>query len=68
MKYCYTCSTHKDESDFHISRAKYDGLQTRCKACKKKYNHNYAVARYAAKVQRERDLLHSTLNQIQGAP
>lgn len=33
-KYCPTCATWKPHSDFHLNKARYDGLHARCKLCR----------------------------------
>lgn len=38
MKYCGSCSTVKEFSDFNKSKTMLDGLQYKCKSCVKEYN------------------------------
>jgi len=38
MKYCNTCKTEKDASEYHIRKASKDGLSSKCKACAKAYD------------------------------
>jgi transposase-like protein len=45
VKYCPVCATYKDEVEFHTRTASGDGLQSRCKSCKREYNQEYHAAR-----------------------
>jgi hypothetical protein len=38
MKHCNTCTTEKDNLDFHKRAASIDGLAARCKCCQKVYD------------------------------
>lgn len=38
MKYCGTCKTEKDESEFGKRKASSDGLSSKCKQCQKEYD------------------------------
>ena len=37
QKFCFTCNTLKDMSEFNAQRSKKDGLQSKCKSCLKEY-------------------------------
>lgn len=39
MKYCPSCDTTKEDSDYHRYAKTKDGLQPHCKACKKAHQH-----------------------------
>jgi len=56
QKYCATCDTVKDSTEFHVSKAKSDGLASQCKACKAEYDRSRTTVvarRYAANVRRD---------------
>jgi hypothetical protein len=36
MKFCSSCSTEKENSEFNINKSRKDGLQTYCKICSRK--------------------------------
>lgn len=38
MKHCYKCGRVLPKSDFHKDRTRYDGVHSKCKECKSKYN------------------------------
>ena len=38
MKYCNTCKTVKDSSEYHIRKASKDGLSAKCKSCSRAYD------------------------------
>jgi hypothetical protein len=38
MKYCNTCKTEKEFSEYHIRKASKDGLSAKCKHCAKEYD------------------------------
>ena len=40
MKKCYVCKIEKSKNDFHKSRSRSDGLNSRCKKCQVEYNKN----------------------------
>jgi predicted RNA-binding Zn-ribbon protein involved in translation (DUF1610 family) len=40
MKYCPRCKETKNSEDFYKSQGRYDGLDSMCKLCKKKYLHD----------------------------
>lgn len=60
MKYCTSCNQNKDLTEFNKNKAKFDGLQTKCKLCdrnraRKLYNNdpecaNKAIARKAIRI------------------
>jgi len=41
MKVCYSCKNSKDLSEFWIHSRNNDGLQNKCKDCKRIYDNNY---------------------------
>ena len=43
MKKCTECQIEKEESEFHKDRSRYDGLDSRCKECKKIRNRWYRL-------------------------
>lgn len=38
MKYCNTCKTEKELSEYHARKASKDGLSPKCKSCAKSYD------------------------------
>lgn len=38
MKFCYVCKQEKSINDFHKSKNRSDGLNSRCKSCQVAYN------------------------------
>jgi hypothetical protein len=41
MKHCHKCNCDKDESEFWLNKCRKDGLQTRCKSCKREWSKNH---------------------------
>lgn len=53
-KHCNKCSTDKPVEEFNKERAKKDGLQSQCKACKKALSKAYGKARRERMAERRR--------------
>ena len=54
MKTCSVCHKEKDNSEFYQSKKHRDGLQSRCKACKKEANHQYYLNDKATYIEQAR--------------
>ena len=52
MKTCHKCKLEKNESDFSLNRTKFDGLNSECKECQKKYFKEYYAKNKDAHVKR----------------
>ncbi len=67
MKECYKCKSTKPKDDFHKSKSKKDGLETKCKSCvlehsKKYYKENTEVRKQVVKNWEENNIERKKIN------
>ena len=51
-KRCFKCGKVKPTSEFYKDKSRYDGLEYKCKACRKDYGHSYQKTHRAESVKR----------------